>query len=74
MSGYRFMGREVFRVTLEGLPSDDSPSVVRLRIALKTLLRAFRLKCRRVEDLTPYPAGKPADDQGQAGATAGTPT
>jgi hypothetical protein len=37
-------------VTLEPLP-DDVPAVIRLRHALKRLLRCYRLKCVAAEEL-----------------------
>lgn len=37
-----------FTITLKPLADDDRPGIVRLRIALKVLLRAFRLKCVRI--------------------------
>jgi hypothetical protein len=46
-------GRPRFVLTLEALPCEVAPHL-RLRSALKRLLRAFRLRCLRVEEL---PAG-----------------
>jgi len=39
-----------YRLLLEALPSDTSPEN-RLKHALKTLGRWYRLKCRRVEEV-----------------------
>jgi hypothetical protein len=55
----RHPGGERFRLELEALAGDDAPPVVRLRSALKCLLRAFRLKCRRVESVPPGPPPAP---------------
>jgi hypothetical protein len=44
-------GRQRYLVELEALGDGDAPAHVRLRGALKCLLRAFRLRCRRVEEL-----------------------
>jgi hypothetical protein len=52
---------ERFRLTLAALPS-TVPAAVRLKLWLKIGLRAFRLKCEAVEELTaPAP---PANPQG----------
>jgi hypothetical protein len=40
----------IYRIELQALP-DPAPATVRLRRALKTLLRAFRLRCRSVEEV-----------------------
>jgi|GEM_PF-5629600 len=48
--------QSAYRITLVAL-SGDPPAIVRLRRALKTLLRAYRLRCRLVEAL-PAPPGK----------------
>jgi hypothetical protein len=42
--------RRIFRLTLRALPG-EAPAEVRLRRALKVLLRAFRFRAERVEDL-----------------------
>jgi hypothetical protein len=55
MSIRRHQGGERYRLELEALAGDDAPPVVRLRSALKCLLRSFRLRCRRVEALPPRP-------------------
>jgi hypothetical protein len=67
-----------YRLTLEALKS-NTPPVVRLRVALKRLLRSFNLRCTMVEFLdadqaeagnqdapTDCPSGPPggADDDG----------
>ena len=59
----RHPGGERFRLELEAL-ADGVPAVVRLRRALKCLLRAFGLRCRSVADVTPrpQPAGESAPD------------
>jgi hypothetical protein len=44
-------GVTVFRLVLVPL-SDERPPLVRLRAALKTLLRRYRLRCEAVEELT----------------------
>jgi hypothetical protein len=46
------MNRPPFRLTLIALP-DPVPARVRVRKALKVLLRAFRLKCVAVEPVRP---------------------
>lgn len=50
-----------FTMTVELLP-DDVPGMVRLRRALKCLLRSFRVRCRRIEpvDSTRTTAGETA--------------
>jgi hypothetical protein len=60
----RHPGGERYRLELEALADDGCPAHVRLRAALKCLLRAFRLRCRSVADVTPgqLPAGGPAAD------------
>lgn len=45
-----------FRVTLRPLPGGNVPPLVRLRLALKVLLRAFRLRCTGIEELEPKAA------------------
>lgn len=58
-------GRRRWLVTLEALPDADpdaAPPDVRLRRALKCLLRSFRLKCVAVEDEDAECAGKPEGD------------
>src|ERR1700682_1069331 len=53
--------RRIFRLTLRALPG-EAPAEVRLRRALKVLLRAFRFRAERVEDLGEgEPRGPPAD-------------
>jgi hypothetical protein len=52
MSPARHPGSERYRLELEAL-ADDVPAAVRLRRALKCLLRAFGLRCRSVPDLAP---------------------
>jgi hypothetical protein len=44
-------GVTVFRLVLVPLP-DERPPLVRLRAALKTLLRRYRLRCETGEELT----------------------
>lgn len=56
--------RPRFRLLLEALPCPDGPSADRrLAQALKHLLRAQRLRCVQVEDVTPE-----AEDQEEAAA------
>jgi hypothetical protein len=63
--------RRFFRITLRALPG-GAPAEVRLRRALKALLRAFRFRAERVEDLGdgeprgPPPAAAEADPVGAA--------
>jgi len=65
---HRHQGGERYRLEIEALAGDDAPPVVRLRSALKCLLRAFRLKCRRVEAVPPGPdAEATTDGRGRAG-------
>jgi hypothetical protein len=52
MSSARHPGGERYRLELEAL-ADAVPAAVRLRRALKCLLRGFRLRCRAVADVTP---------------------
>jgi hypothetical protein len=61
MSPARHPGGERYRLELEAL-ADDVPAAVRLRRALKCLLRGFRLRCRSVADVRPRqpPAGDEA--------------
>jgi len=43
-----------FRLTLQPLPREFDPTgIVRLRRALKCLLRSFALRCTRVEPVRP---------------------
>jgi hypothetical protein len=49
----RHMGGERYRLELEALADGGAPAHVRLRAALKCLLRTFRLRCRSVADVTP---------------------
>jgi hypothetical protein len=51
---------ERYRLELEAL-ADDVPAAVRLRRALKCLLRGFRLRCRVVAEVTPR-RPPPGDD------------
>jgi hypothetical protein len=51
------MGGESYRVELIALPDDNYPVAVRLRRALKTLLRAYGLRCVSIQETTPWPAG-----------------
>jgi hypothetical protein len=44
--------RQRFRITFDALPGNEPPTI-RLRQALKNLLRAWRLKCVSVEELAP---------------------
>lgn len=39
------MTRERFTITIESVPGRDTPAIIRLRGALKCLLRAFGLRC-----------------------------
>jgi hypothetical protein len=50
---HRHMGGESFRIEVTALADDDAPAIVRLRRALKCLLRSFRLKCTGVSETTP---------------------
>ena len=54
------MSNEKYRLTLQAIP-DDVPAINRLRRALKTLLRAFGLRCLLGEQLPEKPNenGKP---------------
>lgn len=46
-----------FKVELEALADPDgTPAEVRLRAALKRLLRSFRLRCVKVEEIHPEEA------------------
>jgi hypothetical protein len=54
-------GGERYRLELEALSDGGAPAHVRLRAALKCLLRAFRLRCRSVADVTPRQP-PPGDD------------
>lgn len=52
-----------FRLVLEPLPDPDGvPPVVRLRRALKHLLRACRLRCVSAVEETPLPQEEAAAD------------
>jgi hypothetical protein len=70
MTNARHPGGERYRLELEAL-ADDAPAVVRLRRALKCLLRAFGLRCRSVADVTTrqLPAGNGAPAAGPPGRT-----
>jgi hypothetical protein len=52
MTKARHPGGERFRLELEAL-ADDVPAAIRLRRALKLLLRTFGLRCRSAADPTP---------------------
>src|SRR5690348_8453640 len=52
----RYPGGECYRLELVACPDDEALAAIRLRAALKCLLRSFRLRCRRVEQL---PVGTP---------------
>jgi hypothetical protein len=58
-----------YRLVLEALPS-EIPEAVRLRSALKTLLRAFGLRCLSHEEL---PEDAPPPHHGGAGRAIGGP-
>lgn len=62
MSIEQHPGGKRYRLELEALADDDAPAHVRLRAALKCLLRTFRFRCRAVADVTPrqLPTGEPA--------------
>jgi hypothetical protein len=58
------MDRPVFHLTLEALPREGRsgepiPAEVRLRLALKTLWRAFGLRCRDCRTVEPEPEEEP---------------
>lgn len=48
----------VFRIELQSLPS-SIPVAIRLRMALKTLLRAYRFRAVKVEPLPDGPEPRP---------------
>jgi hypothetical protein len=50
--GGRFQGGEEYLLRLRALPS-DVPPIIRLRHALKRLLRDYELRCRDIQDVTP---------------------
>jgi hypothetical protein len=55
------MAERLYRVTLVPLPG-GAPGLVRLRQALKSLLRIHRLRCRSVEEIEPEaPPPKPSE-------------
>ncbi len=54
MSDREHQGGERFLIELEAL-SDDHPPIRRLRHFLKSALRTWRLKCRSINEVTPYP-------------------
>lgn len=59
---------ERFRLELLAEPIEGWPAAIRLRLALKRLLRSFRLRCYRVEELpaavTPPASGDQDKPQG----------
>jgi len=56
---------EIFRITLEAGPV-QTPAIVRLRLALKILGRAFRLRCAHVEQVECANAGDDCRSGSQA--------
>jgi hypothetical protein len=50
--GGRHLGGEEYLVRLRAMPS-DVPPIIRLRHALKRLLRDYELRCRDIQDVTP---------------------
>jgi hypothetical protein len=56
--------RPVWVLTVRPLPTryGDAPPEVRLRRALKCLLRTFGLRCVRVEDVSADPEAEPSSD------------
>lgn len=54
--------RPRFLLTLEALPplADEPPAELRLRAALKVLLRRFHLRCLRAEEVREEPAQEEA--------------
>jgi hypothetical protein len=56
--------RPTYRVDLQAL-ADDCPAEVRLRQFLKRAVRAYRLKCVRVEQLQPGPIAEAAQAEAQ---------
>lgn len=52
---------ERYRLTLLALP-DDTPVAIRLRCVLKGLLRGWRFRCERVEELPAEPEAKTPPD------------
>ncbi len=73
MSNHLHQGGEQYQLTLEAAPSDEAPPVIRLRSALKVLLRAFGLRCREVRDVTPRPPPLPATTPAAPGGPTETP-
>ena len=47
----RRAGTARFRITLDAIPGGDAPPEIRLRQALKALLRRYRLRCTAIEEL-----------------------
>lgn len=43
-------GPTVFTITVKAEPGDNRPAIIRLRAALKYLLRACRLRCVRLAE------------------------
>jgi hypothetical protein len=56
--------KEAFRVTLSVEPGDLRPAEVRLRGALKQLLRIFKLRCVRLERIE---TGREVPGRGERG-------
>jgi hypothetical protein len=54
------MSRTLYRVTLTPVPGWDVPPLIRLRSALKSFLRSYGLRCRRVEEIREDEAGEAA--------------
>jgi hypothetical protein len=65
VSDREHQGGEEYLVRLRALPS-DVPPVIRLRHALKRLLRDYELRCRDVQDVTPRLTPARADGAGGA--------
>lgn len=58
------MTRRTFALLLEELPPqpDEPPPEIRLRVALKLLLRRARLRCVRVEETTTERPAEPCKE------------
>lgn len=60
---------ETFVVTLRPLPNWNAPPVIRMRRALKMLLRQYGLKCTCLAEQKPEPAVSKPSETVAAGAT-----
>lgn len=62
------MTRPVFKLVLTPEKGDTVDPILRLRAALKTLRRAFRLRCISVEEVEPVATGGTVNESDRKGS------